>query len=122
VSELAQFLDVSSKKQNRDSISFKLKEGSLFVEFSKGNCILGAWGSWNVDEGTIISLTFYPKKMRKPAAYKLDKEGMKQGYNSEHLYYKSDEKGLYYSTQFGKVTSIIYTPANKYENLKCSEK
>lgn len=121
ISQLKQFFDVEPEKQYEDKLFLKLKEGNLFIWFSQGKCISGSWGAWNVDEGTIISLTFYPKKRRKPSAYRFNKEEMKQGYNSGHPHYKSDEKGLYYSTQFGKVTRINFIPASKYENLRCNE-
>lgn len=119
VSELNEILAITPEKKPLDTLFFKLKEGNLFVEYSLGNCISGSWGAWNVEEGTVISITFYPNKKRKPSFFGFSGDGMKQGYDSGHLTYKSDDTGLYYSTQFGKVMSIMYTPPQKYEKIRC---
>lgn len=121
-SELRKGLSINPEKRPPDTLFFKLKEGNLFVEYSLGNCISGSWGAWDVEEDTVLAITFYPKKKRKPSFFGFSGDGMKQGYDSGHLTYKSENTGLYYSTQFGKVTTISYTPSRKYEKIRCGDR
>jgi hypothetical protein len=120
-SNLNQFFDVTPEKKYDDKLLLKLKEGNLFVWFSQGNCVSGSWGQWNVNKGIIIALTFYPKKRRKITDYEFSTEGMKESFDSGHQTYTNDEKGLYYSTQFGKVTRINYYPSREFESLRCKD-
>ncbi len=122
VSELQGIFDVTPEKKPTDTLFYKLKEGNLFVTYSLGSCKAGAWGAWNIEEGVIVSLVFYPKRKFKPLSFNLTFEGMEQGFDSGHQTYKSDAKGLYFSTQFGKVMRIHFYPSNRYKNLRCEPK
>ena len=119
VSQVKEMFKVVPEIYGKDRLLFKLREGNLFIDYSKGKCVKTYWGRWNVEEGIILDIKFYPKKGRKPSFYKLKKEGMQKGFDQGHITYASDELGLYYSTQFGKVSGIHIYPAKKYDNLKC---
>ena len=119
LSQVEKITGITPQMERDDQILYKLKSGNLFVGISLGNCIKTTWGKWNVEKGIIIYVIFYPKKNKKPSFYNLESEGMTEGFDSGHKTYKNDELGLYYSTQFGKVSGINLYPSNQYKNLKC---
>lgn len=108
LSEVEQMVAIVPRVVSDDKRLFKLKEGNLFVGISLGECIRTSWGSWKVEKEVVLHVIFHPKKDRKPSYYKLDSAQTREGYDSGHKTYKSEEKGLYYSTQFGKVSGINY--------------
>ena len=121
ISELSEILDSKPIEKPGDTLFFKLKEGNVFIEYSLGKCVSGSWGAWNVEKGKVVSLTYYPKKMREPSKFNLNSDGMTKGLDSGHQTFTSKEKGVYYSTQFGKVMSIILSPPIQFEHLRCKK-
>ncbi len=119
ISELEGIFDFKPMKVYGDKLKINLDEGNLFVWFSLGNCVSSSWGAWDIEEGKVISFTFYPKKGYKPSYYSLDNIGAKQEVRGKYSTFKNEETGLYYETQHGKVMRINYTPSRKYNNLRC---
>jgi hypothetical protein len=122
ISEVKKMFAVTPEMYGNNSLEFILEEGVLTIDFSPSKCAQTSWGSWNVEPGAVIDVIFYPDKGRKPSFYNLKPDGMKQGFDQGHITYSSDELGLYYSVEFGKVSRIHIYPANKYKSLKCEEK
>lgn len=87
-----------------------------------GECVKTSWGSWKVEKDVVLSVIFHSKKERKPSYYKLEKEGMEETNSSGQRMFRNVEKGLSFSTQFGKVTSIYYYPPSKFQNLRCENR
>jgi hypothetical protein len=98
---------------------FKLKEGNLILYYSRGNCIPGAYGGWDVPEGTITHFTFYPRRKRELAYYKVDPAKMKQSYDSGQRVYSDENSGLAFWIQFGRVVDIRKFPSSNDERLRC---
>ncbi len=119
-SQVQDEFEISPNIIRENKVQFKLKEGNLFIGLSLGECINTSWGKWKAEKGKVLDIVFYPKKGRKPSYYKFDNKVMEEGIDSGHKTYISEELGLYYSTQFGKVIRIHYFPSSKYDNLKCN--
>lgn len=122
MSEVKKMFRVKPKLYGNDQLEFILDEGKLTIGFAPDKCGKTSWGKWSVEKGTVIDIVYYPDKGRKPSFYNLKNEGMTQGYDQGHTTYSSEELGLYYSVEFGKVSGIHIYPAKKYESLKCEEK
>jgi hypothetical protein len=120
ISEVKKMFAVTPKMYGNDQLEFILEEGHLTIGFSPDKCIETSWGGWNVEKGTVTNIVFYSHKGRKPSFYNLKKKGMRQGYDHGHITYSSDELGLYYSVEFGKVSRIHIYPANKFKSLMCN--
>jgi hypothetical protein len=102
--------------------TYRLKEGNLFIEYSSGPCRPERKGGWNVGENVVISVSFYPKHKRRIFDLKLDPKKFRKVIDNHVigvLYYVNDEDGITYEVQDGKVDSIEYGPAKRYEHLYC---
>jgi hypothetical protein len=102
-----------------DEVRFELPEGVLYVGFSKGNCLSTTWGRWNIKEGIVLGVVYYPERKQTPKSLGFSLSDMEIGSDNEHVTYRSKVNGIYLSTEFGKVTAIHYSPAHKYEHLRC---
>jgi hypothetical protein len=104
-----------------DQILYRLKEGNLFVGLSLGRCKKTSWGTWDVEQGTVLHVTFYPSKERKPSHFGLTTEGMQKDVDHGHDTYTSEEKGLYFSVEFGKLRGVTISPPSKHSDLACKK-
>ena len=119
--DLQKLTVVRGRETRDDEFLYKLKEGNLLVGVSLGRCKRTSWGTWDVDEGTILSVIFYPAKERKPSYFGLSTEGMEKGNDHGHSTFTSDDKGLYFSVESGYLRGVyLYPPPKKYTNLRCS--
>jgi hypothetical protein len=102
--------------------SYRLKEGSLFIEYSSGPCRPDRKGGWNVPENVVVSFSFSPRLKKRVADLKLDPKRFRRVIDQHVIgitYYINDEDGITYEIQEGKVDSVEYGPAKKYDNLYC---
>ncbi|HEU4837635.1 MAG TPA: hypothetical protein VFS90_24610 [Pyrinomonadaceae bacterium] len=103
---------------------YKLKEGSLFIEYSSGPCRPGRKGGWNVPENVVVSVSFSPKHGKRISSLKLDPNKFRKVID-QHVggivYYINDDEGIMYQVQSGKVDTIEYGPAKKHEHLYCGD-
>lgn len=120
--DLDNILDTAPENYRNKELKYRLKEGNLFVYYSNEKCASTDWGKWNVSEGTIVGITFYPKKMRKPSFYKLNNSEMNKSLdNIGTEVFTSKEKGLLYTVYAGKVNEITFYPSKRFEKLRCAE-
>jgi hypothetical protein len=119
ISEVKKMFDITPEIYGNDQLKFIFEDGHLTIGFSPDKCVKTSWGAWNIAKGTVIDIDYFPYERRKPLFYNLKRKEMKQGYDRGIVTYSSDESGLYYSTEFGKVTRINIYPPNKYNDLKC---
>lgn len=122
ISDLHNLFDVQPENYRNEKLKYKLEEGNLFVYYSKQRCSPTDWGVWDVDEGTIVGVTFYPKKMKKTSYYKLKNSEMNKSFDDiGTAVYTNKEKGLLYTVYDGKVNQISFYPAQRFEKLRCAE-
>lgn len=103
---------------------YKLKEGSLFIEYSSGPCRPERKGGWNVPENVVVLVSFSPKNEPRIASLKLDLKKFRKVIDRHVIgiiYYINDEEGVTYQVQGGRVDTIEYGPAKKYEHLYCGD-
>lgn len=103
---------------------YKLKEGSLFIEYSSGPCRPERKGGWNVPENVVVSVSFSPKNKLRIARLKLDPKKFRKVIDQHVIgiiYYINDEEGITYQVQAGRVDAIEYGPAKKYDHLSCGD-
>jgi len=103
------------------AVSYQIKEGGLFIEYSSGPCRAGE-GGWNVPKDVVISFSFSPKHKKRVASFRLDPKKVRKVID-QHVpqvyYYINDEDGITYTIQEGRVDSIDYDPPKKYDGLYC---
>ena len=105
-------------------ISYQLKEGGLFIQYSSGPCRPGQEGGWNVPEDVVISFSFSPKRKKGLSSFRLDPKKLRKVIDQHVLgvyYYINDEDGITYTIQREKVDSIEYGPPKKYDYLYCGD-
>jgi len=121
ITDLPQILGRSSKQRGGDGLLFEAKEGNIFVEYSLGRCIKGTWGSWDLEKGTVIHLTFYPAKPRRLSSYKLPTANMREESFHGSSSFVNDTAGFLFVVNGGRVREISYFPALEFQSLRCSE-
>lgn len=110
------------KKEKGNTYRYTSEEGALIVDFSPGRCVLGKWGKWNIEKGTVVDVFFEPAKMRKISYYEKNKKSLKKGFDGVLWHYGNSEKGIDYTMQFGKVYTLsYYIPFQKQQDLKCKD-
>lgn len=120
ITELNTLFDIKAENYTDNELKYELKEGNLFVVYSDEKCASTGWGKWDVSEGTIVGITFYPKKKRKPSFYKLDNSEMNKSLDDIGTeVFTNKEKGLLYTVYSGKVNEITLYPSQKFEKLRC---
>jgi hypothetical protein len=67
ISEIEELRNLQKTMVRDDKIRFKLDQGNLFIGISIGRCQYTSWGMWNVDDGTILNVIFYPKPRHGPS-------------------------------------------------------
>ncbi len=123
--DVERILGKPSKPPNNSFTAFyRLDNGNLFVIYSLRLCESDDRGGWNVDEGVVTKLGFFPDISPKIKSLKLDKKKYKkslEGGDTLGIYsYKDDEAGIEYTVQNGIVETVTYYPGRKYEHLRCS--
>lgn len=106
------------------SAIYQLKEGSLFLEYSSGPCRPERKGGWNVPANLVVTIRFSPKNKRGIASLKLDPKKFRKVIDQHVIgviYYINDDDGITYEVQAGRVNSVEYGPAKKYEHLYCGD-
>lgn len=106
------------------SVLYQLKDGRLSIVYSSGHCTPERRGRWDVPENTVISFTFSLRRPKRLSELKLDRRKFRR-VDDDHLtgvvYYVSDEDGITYTIQEGRVDSIEYGPGKEYEHLYCKD-
>lgn len=102
-------------------VLFKLSSGHLLIYLSAGRCIDSPDGRWNVESNVIVRIVFTPgPKQKKPKHYGLDPKNFEyQGLARGHKYFKNEEKGLFFTTRKGRVSSIEKYPSKDQQELNC---
>jgi len=103
---------------------YQLKEGSLFIEYSSGPCRPERKGGWNVPENVVVSVSFSPKHRTRITTLKLDPKKFRKVVDQHVvgvIYYVNDDEGITYEVQSGKVDTIEYGPAKRYDHLYCGD-
>lgn len=103
---------------------YQLKHGSLFIEYSSGPCRPERKGGWNVPENVVVSLSFSPKQPKLLSDLRLDPKKFRKVVGGDVLgveYYVSDEEGITYAVQSGRVDWVEYGPAKRDEHLYCGD-
>ena len=105
-------------------VIYRLKDGSLFIEYSSGFCRPERKGGWNVPENVVVSVNFSPKHPRRISSLKLDPKKFRKEIDRHVggiIYYINDDEGITYEVQSGKVDSIEYGPPKRYDHLYCGD-
>ena len=102
-----------------ESQSYYLKEGTLLVDFSSGNCASRQKEGWDVPEGTVTRFSFSPTIKKSFSALNISKKNLEKIYDESYQIYVNDEEDVSYEVQQGKVWTIEYSPNSKYDYLKC---
>lgn len=99
---------------------FDFKDGRLWVLFESGNCVSA---HWKVPAYTVSELGFSPEEWINPRVL-----GIKsfEGFSSNPIHegregyeYVSDQLGLTYIVNRGKIQNVIFRPSNKHDHLLC---
>lgn len=122
ITDLNDLIDSNPENYRSKKLKYKLKEGNLFVYYSNEKCSPTDWGEWDISEGTIVGMTFYPRKKRKIAYYKLNNTQMNKSFDDVGTeVYTNDEKGLLYTVYSGRVNQITFYPSQRFEKLRCAK-
>lgn len=94
------------------------------IYLSAGRCIDSPDGRWNVESNVIVRIVFTPgPKQKKPKHYGLDPKSFEyQGLARGHKYFKNEEKGLFFTTRKGRVSSIEKYPSKDQQDLNCERR
>lgn len=107
------------------SPEYVLREGRLFVRYSKGFCRQNQKLGWNVEEFTVTEITFNPQKPFKPSKYQISLDGFSVFHQDDvpnAASYENKELGIsYFLTSKGTIDNVKFFPSNKYQNLHCKE-
>jgi hypothetical protein len=101
---------------------YKLKDGSLFIEYSSGPCRPERKGGWNFPTNVVVSMTFYPAVKPRFSELTVDRKKLRKVVDRHVggvIYYINDQDGVVYEIQDGRVDWIEYGPAKKYDHLEC---
>lgn len=102
-----------------ESQSYYLKEGTLLVDFSSGNCASRQNEGWDVPEGVVTRFSFSPTIKKSFSALNISKKNLEKIYDESYQIYVNDKEDVTYEIQLGKVWTIEYSPNSKYDYLKC---
>lgn len=112
IQEASTILRQAPHRNGTDGLLFKLKEGNVFIDFALGPCISGRWGVWNMKSGTVVHVTFYPKKEKPIQYYKISGHFSKTEEFHGMTYISDEKSGIMYSAVNDKVESISYFVPN----------
>jgi len=104
--------------------TYQLKDASVSVVYSDGDCNSGGTGGWNIRPGTVIRFTVYPKAEANLSDIQLDLKTYKKTEDKEVLgisYYHDEQEGITISVDQGTVMSFHYGPKVKDNSLRCPD-
>ena len=104
---------------------FRLKDGRLSAHYSTGFCDEDKKEGWNVPPLTVTALFFVPKKQIKPEklGFDLTSFSFSEIFDVPNAFIASnDELGIeFVKTTKGRVETVSFYPANKFDHLYCEE-
>ena len=104
--------------------SYSLKDGKVDIEYSTGLCGNKNKDGWNVPEFTVTRIFFDFKKPPNPKKYLNIHSKDFRKYPIKDVpgafIYENEKIGIDYSiTRKGKIESVTFYPAQKYDHLYC---
>lgn len=104
---------------------YRIKEGTLFIEYSSGPCRPDRKGGWNVAENTVVLVRFSPAIKKPLNHFKPDLTKFRR-HNDEKvigiIYYVNNEEGITYEVQRGNVDAVEYGPGKSNDHLYCGDR
>lgn len=103
-------------------VVYELRDGTLSIEYSSGPCKKDRKGGWNVPEDVVISFSFSAIDKPRFSSLKSDRSRFRRivdRHTGEIINYVSDRDGVMYEVQRGRVQSVEYYPARRYNHLRC---
>lgn len=119
--EVQDRLEDKGERTSPRVVLFELTSGNLLIYLSAGPCEDSPDGMWNVKDNVVVKIISYPRADgKKPKHYGLDPKSFEyQGLARGHKYFKNEEKGLFFTTRKGRVSSIHKYPSKDQQDLNC---
>lgn len=105
---------------------YRLKEGKLDIEYSRGKCSENEMKGWDVSELTVTRMFFFPKIALVLTDLGLNFTGFRKFPSTDvpgAFGYRNEEAGIDIDvTSKGKIEAIEFYPGKRYEDLYCKKK
>jgi hypothetical protein len=93
---------------------------NIFFVYASGDCESGGLGGWNIQPGTVIRFTVYPKVKPKLSELGIDASKFeKRADIGDSLLYVNEEEGISMGVYHDDVQSFNYGPSKRDEYLRC---
>ena len=112
------------KERYSDVAEYTIKEGRVVILYSKGRCITSNYTEFDLEKGTVLTVSFTPKKTITRQSLHIDFSGLaKTGiYDVADAYDYYDTKiGVMYAFAGDRLTYVEFSGRDDVQPKRCSE-